>query len=556
MRIAVNNVPAPIAVAFILIACAPLLAAPATNPTTSPTTKPSVSSVLAHAAGETYWIARVIPGDDKTDGLQTQLFGRTQSGDGWQRLARFGGDAIELADYKRDAAILLASGDWVLAWRGDSSSGQRLPGNATIATIAGNDNSIWAVGAISGGIGSIATTAPASQTSTTAASSAAATTNPTTSPTTVPAAPPTLALFSMDRGHWTGRADLPESLRDLNRRDVSLALVANEPVLAARYGRDEKALIAVYRFSVETKQWVDLGEVDASADISRFEIVSGMNQPTLWLAPKTGGGTLYTRRGTGWSAPIALVLPDAGNVTDRAVAVSSERLRLVFQRGDKIFEQKYELAADRIGQKIGEPTEVTFPAPPADPRISNAINIAVMVALLLVIFGTVRRRGLMQQAMTDPGKLHLAPQGLRLLAGLVDAMPLFLTAFIVALRLDKTRTDLSVQMTEAAVQVPMLMASLFIILHTMVLELLTGRSLGKMVCGLRVVTLDGQKPGPGAIILRNVLRFVDLVMFFTLFMILYSPLRQRVGDIAAGTVVVRSNRANIEPADPNKESDA
>ena len=62
-----------------------------------------------------------------------------------------------------------------------------------------------------------------------------------------------------------------------------------------------------------------------------------------------------------------------------------------------------------------------------------------------------------------------------------------------------------------------------------------------MTFGLRVVNLDGSRVRPRAAMLRNILRVVDLTLaLFPLVMIFLSPLRQRIGDVAAGTLVVRA----------------
>jgi uncharacterized RDD family membrane protein YckC len=76
------------------------------------------------------------------------------------------------------------------------------------------------------------------------------------------------------------------------------------------------------------------------------------------------------------------------------------------------------------------------------------------------------------------------------------------------------------------------------ILWTTLLELIAGRSLGKLLTGLRVVGLDG-KPAPvTARLTRNLLRIIDIPVM-PLALILFSPLRQRAGDLAAGTIVVQ-----------------
>jgi uncharacterized RDD family membrane protein YckC len=71
-------------------------------------------------------------------------------------------------------------------------------------------------------------------------------------------------------------------------------------------------------------------------------------------------------------------------------------------------------------------------------------------------------------------------------------------------------------------------------------EVLTGRSLGKRVMGLRVVrAVDGARPGSGAMIARALMLIVDSLPI-GLVMILITERRQRLGDLAAGTVVVRN----------------
>src|SRR5438874_340782 len=76
--------------------------------------------------------------------------------------------------------------------------------------------------------------------------------------------------------------------------------------------------------------------------------------------------------------------------------------------------------------------------------------------------------------------------------------------------------------------------------HITIAEMLSGgRSLGKWITGLRVVSLDGTTPQHSQLLARNALRLIDLVLAgIPLLSILQSPLRQRVGDMMAGTIVV------------------
>ena len=74
-----------------------------------------------------------------------------------------------------------------------------------------------------------------------------------------------------------------------------------------------------------------------------------------------------------------------------------------------------------------------------------------------------------------------------------------------------------------------------------------GRSLGKAVVGLQVVRIDGRPLDLASAWLRNILRLVDLLPIpygIGVLTALRSPLGQRLGDRAAGTVVV----ANLDPS--------
>jgi uncharacterized RDD family membrane protein YckC len=70
---------------------------------------------------------------------------------------------------------------------------------------------------------------------------------------------------------------------------------------------------------------------------------------------------------------------------------------------------------------------------------------------------------------------------------------------------------------------------------------------GKALFGLRVVTLDGGRPSLRAILVRNVLRLVDALPGFYIvgaISINLSTREQRLGDRAAGTMVVRERGAD------------
>lgn len=67
-----------------------------------------------------------------------------------------------------------------------------------------------------------------------------------------------------------------------------------------------------------------------------------------------------------------------------------------------------------------------------------------------------------------------------------------------------------------------------------------GRTLGKRALGIRVVRIDGSAPDFTSILVRDVVRVIDLGLFGVgIVVMFFHPLSRRLGDLAGGTVVVR-----------------
>jgi uncharacterized RDD family membrane protein YckC len=76
-----------------------------------------------------------------------------------------------------------------------------------------------------------------------------------------------------------------------------------------------------------------------------------------------------------------------------------------------------------------------------------------------------------------------------------------------------------------------------------------GQTIGKRMFGLRVIADDGAPAGFIAILVRNLIRVVDFLPGFYglgLLAIVVSPRSQRLGDLAAGTFVVRAPRPRLD----------
>lgn len=82
--------------------------------------------------------------------------------------------------------------------------------------------------------------------------------------------------------------------------------------------------------------------------------------------------------------------------------------------------------------------------------------------------------------------------------------------------------------------------AIYFLYHLVLEPLMSGRTPGKRMAGLRVLTLDGQVPTTSALLVRNVFRLVDSMpvgYVVGLLFVLFGRRHLRLGDIAAGTVV-------------------
>jgi uncharacterized RDD family membrane protein YckC len=80
----------------------------------------------------------------------------------------------------------------------------------------------------------------------------------------------------------------------------------------------------------------------------------------------------------------------------------------------------------------------------------------------------------------------------------------------------------------------------------------SGRTPGKSALGIRVIRLDGTPLGFGAVAIRTLLRVVDSLPVLNaagILTILATPRNQRIGDLAAGTVVVRESQPSVPPTE-------
>jgi uncharacterized RDD family membrane protein YckC len=133
--------------------------------------------------------------------------------------------------------------------------------------------------------------------------------------------------------------------------------------------------------------------------------------------------------------------------------------------------------------------------------------------------------------------------GRRVLAIIVDGLLIGIPASLVSQLL--LGTNYSVYSGSVNSSLVIVVASFSVVLTLLYYTLLEGslgQTVGKMLLGIKVVREDtGGVPGIGAAAIRNVLRVVDGLFGYLVgfIVVLASSKRQRLGDMAAHTLVVR-----------------
>ena len=129
--------------------------------------------------------------------------------------------------------------------------------------------------------------------------------------------------------------------------------------------------------------------------------------------------------------------------------------------------------------------------------------------------------------------------GERIIAFLIDGLILYMYAVLVNLIKDALSFVYEDTWTQRGLVALIFLPAMFysLLMHS----IFNGRTVGKMLLKMRVVRLDGTPVHWSNYLVRWMLRLVDIWIFFGsigILSILFSERRRRLGDAAAGTVVI------------------
>jgi uncharacterized RDD family membrane protein YckC len=211
--------------------------------------------------------------------------------------------------------------------------------------------------------------------------------------------------------------------------------------------------------------------------------------------------------------------------------------------------QRAEVAVRRIDPITGDvgPRQVLLPQPLMTGRLLHRPLLLLLgVTALLAIF-VFKPRAAGATVALPAGSTVLPPLP-RLMAVVVDLAVAALVALVVFRCRPVELLWWPLWTADLAASAPFLTMIGLTVAHSTLSELASARTLGKKLVGARVVGSDGARPGAGAIILRNAIKMIVLVIPVLAVFAILNPHMQGLGDQAARTVVARTAAGDDDAA--------
>lgn len=451
-----------------------------------------VQGVLARGQGERLWIART----DKNDKNQTLTSVRRLVDPvrgTWAEMYRLAGGFADAAVLDERVALLSEDGSWQVVWQGGSLSGPSPGEDRKLRRIASNGyDTLFGIVTQPGKIGDL--------------------------------------MRWTENDGWSFVATLPD---EADLPDVSLGVFNGRPWLACG---DEKS-IKILRFEPEGGGAWQRVYASGGLGLPHPQAwVSGATRPTLVSRSADKQFELHRIEPTGQLVRLNPLPADswawtAAGPSVRVISVQGERLAMT--------------TIDRYGGGASfGPEPIADPAPTLPESRTEWLNTLLLVGLTVAMLRAMGNDQPELPAAIQNG-WRPAPLWRRTLAGLFDALPVILSSAWIAYRYEHPLNEEAVRLM---VYLPMYIGSLVYIGHVTAMELAFGRSVGKFIFGLKVVSEDGTPVTVGQVIVRNVIRLLEWPLLLPLFLPLFTPHRQRVGDLASKTLVVLKDQQPVEPS--------
>lgn len=206
---------------------------------------------------------------------------------------------------------------------------------------------------------------------------------------------------------------------------------------------------------------------------------------------------------------------------------------------------------------IEAPLELRRQLRPAFEDFSLLVLVGALLFASLIMF-IFRPADPTRMTVALPSGSRIAEPRRRIVALLIDLLPAALLSGLIleapiAQIFDLTRMPMRAH--HLSESWPMLLMFLVCVGHCTLSELLWGRTLGKALLDCWVVGIDGKRARVMSILVRNAMKFVALCVPLLFLFVYINQYRQRLGDLAARTVVI-THGESVEASDASMDRDA
>ena len=405
-------------------------------------------------------------------------------------------------------------------------------------------------------------------------------TEPSDAPVSFEAHGAALALVVYDGRSWRAIAPIPQSkqLQLATKLKPRLCAVNGELALLLPAGDNEH--LAYYRFDAVQREWIAHSTLTIpsaenfwflTSDRIPYVVVLSLDASqreklqALRLLPASS-----EHAGVAWeNADLHFApLPDGAEIAHYAGVVGfNQHLCIVAQdkRGNQYLTFAHPARAPAeptvpLNQMLTEQRRTV-----RNQNLMRLISLLVLPAVLIGLF--VFRRGSMVRQLELPPNVEPASYSRRMAAWAIDFLPFIVltgvatgypwydglgTLFHWSMVPDDFGDSVSGRLL--LWWGTSILACTF---YTLMMEIITGRTVGKMILRLRVLSETGFNATYGQIFVRSVIRLIELTPQFWVFVVLvpFSRNRQRLGDIFARTIVVQ-NKVVPTPSAGAPESEA
>lgn len=385
-----------------------------------------------------------------------------------------------------------------------------------------------------------------------------------------PAQQATIGIFQNAQGHWKHLFDL-ENVEYSNNSKLFLAVSAGKFYLLHQADEGSPARL----LTRQDDQWVELPPLPSGQVVRMLTVLNrlvivqsfvqeGLTHMAMVIVNPTDN--IYARQiirdndtPATWQADAQIV--DATTTGEQVAILWIENNQLNLA------------SSDLTGMMIAHGAITVLDTPMLTGRGEEILSFFVVTVFIIAILITFSLRSKLaaRGPFSLPANAVPAPLGKRLVAAMLDLLPM--TFISSAIFLSGAFGDVP-QLTIEDIQhmayqqgLPNFMAYFVVTAlalyaaYCFVMELRYGATLGKMAMRIKVIGDDGERPAPAQLLLRNLVKIVELAwppvgLPILLLLPLLNRNRQRLGDMFARTTVVDSKPLPLPPPPQHSDKEA